>query len=176
MPLAPAHLVDADDEEPVETVRVEALGHDPFDDAPDGVPVDTHQPAQRGLVHGRGQPADQILEVAGEPRPGPGETDALGADTVVGAAKPAQIGAHVEPPVPEVEVPPARRDRPDVVAGPGGERALRAAQLPAPQPDGDDHPGLLEVHVGDGDPGQVQQALECGGDAHGSVSSARSAS
>jgi hypothetical protein len=32
---------------------------------------------------------------------------------------------------------------------------------------GHDDPKLLEADLGDGDPGQVQKALECSGDSHG---------
>ena len=63
---APRHFVDADDEQVVQPVGVQPVDHDAFDDAPGGVPVDTDQAPERGLVHGGGQPPDQVLEVAGE--------------------------------------------------------------------------------------------------------------
>ena len=54
-----------------------------------------------------------------------------------------------------------------VIAGPGGEPALRAAQPSRAQLDGHDHFARLEVHLGDGDSAQVQKALECCGGTHG---------
>ncbi len=165
--LAPRDLVDAHDEEVVEPVGVEPGLHHSFDDAPGGVPVDAHQATQRGLVHGGGQPPDQILEIASETRPAPSEGNAFGAHPMVEAAHPAQIGAHLQTPPAQVEMPPRRGDRPGVVAGLDGELALRAVQLAAPRPDGDHHPGATEHHGADGHPGQVQQALECSVDTHG---------
>ena len=64
--LAPRDLVDAGDEELVEAIGIEPGLHHPLDDASDGGPVDAHEAAQRGLVHGGGQPPDQVLEVVGE--------------------------------------------------------------------------------------------------------------
>lgn len=57
--------------------------------------------------------------------------------------------------------------RAGVVAGPRGEAVLRETKPPRAQPHCDHHPGALEVHVGDGDPRQVHQALECSPGAHG---------
>jgi len=83
------------------------------------------------------------------------------------AAKPSQDRSDLEAPAPEVEVPPGGGDRAGVVARPGAVAALGTAQLSAAQLDGDDHPGRLEDHFGDSHPGQVHEALECSGDAHG---------
>jgi hypothetical protein len=82
---APAHLVHPDLEQRLESLGVQPVVHDPLDDAPHGVPVDAHQPTDRGLVHGGGQPPHQVLEVGGEARAGtraraqpPGAPRALG--------------------------------------------------------------------------------------------------
>jgi hypothetical protein len=64
---APGDFVDSDREELVEASRVELALHHTLDDAPDAVPVDADQTSQCCLVHRGGQPADQVLEVAGEP-------------------------------------------------------------------------------------------------------------
>ena len=45
-------------------------------------------------------------------------------------------------------------------------RALRALKTTALEPDRDHHPVGLEAHRPDPDPRQVQQAVECRGDAH----------
>ena len=167
MALAPADLVDAGDEQVVQAPLVEAGRHHAFDDASDGVPVDAHQPAQRGLVHGGGEPADQVLEVTGEPGPGPGEGDPFGVHPVDRAVDPTQIGSHLETPPAKIEVPPARGHRPGVVASLGHKPAFRARQLPASQLHRHDHFRRMELHVGDGHPGQVHEALEYSGDSHG---------
>jgi hypothetical protein len=65
--LAPGHFVHADHEQVVQSVRVQDVTEHPGDDPPDGGPVEAQQPGQRGLVHRGGQPADQGLEVAGDP-------------------------------------------------------------------------------------------------------------
>src|SRR5665811_1092840 len=57
---APRHFVDADDEQVVQPVGVQPVDHDPLDDPPGGVPVDPDQAPDRGLVHGGGQPPDQV--------------------------------------------------------------------------------------------------------------------
>ena len=49
------------------------------------------QATQGGLIHGGREPADQVLEVAGEVRAGPGEGDALGARAVGGTLDPTQV-------------------------------------------------------------------------------------
>src|SRR5260370_26332765 len=57
--LAPRNLIDADHEEVVEAGGIEPAVHDALDDAPDGIPVDAHQPADGGLFHGGGGGAHQ---------------------------------------------------------------------------------------------------------------------
>ena len=93
MALAPTDLIGADDEEVVEALGVESGRHHPLDDPSGRVPVDAHQATQRGLVHGGREPADQVLEVAGEVRVRSSEGDPLGARPVGGALDPAQGGA-----------------------------------------------------------------------------------
>lgn len=58
-------IVDADLEQPTETVRFEPIGYDAVDDRADGAPVD---PAQ--LCDGaRVQPRGQVIDVTGHPAP-----------------------------------------------------------------------------------------------------------
>ncbi len=83
------------------------------------------------------------------------------------AGDPAQVGTHLETPVAEVEVAPARGDGTEVVAGPGGKTALRTVQPPAAELHRDHHLRHRKANVGDGDPGEVQETLECSGEAHG---------
>src|SRR5215212_3960214 len=49
---------------------------------------------------------------------------------------------------------------------PAGLPAPRADASPAPQPHGHDHPLGTELDVDHGCPGQAEQPLECGADAH----------
>ena len=166
MSLPPADLVHPHLEQVLQPVRVEPVGDHPFDDPPGGVPVDADQPGQRGLVHGGRQPAHQVLEVPGEPGTGPGERHTLGDDPVHRAAQPPQVGPDPQPPGGQVQVPPRRGHRSGVVPGLGGEFTPRATQQPRPQPHADHDRVGAELHIGHGDTGQVQQALEYRGDTH----------
>jgi hypothetical protein len=165
--LTPRHLIDADHEQVVQALGVQAGLDDPLDDPAGGVPVDPHQALQRGLVHRGRQPADQVLEVPGEPRTCPGERDPFGPDPMRGAVQPAQVRPDLQPPRTQVQVPPRRGHRPPVVLRLGREHAQRAVQLPGRELDGDDHRGRLELHLVHGDTGQAQKTLECCRDAHG---------
>jgi len=49
--------------------------------------------------------------------------------------------------------------------------AVAAHQAPATQGDGDDHHGREELDGGDVHPVEAQQALECGRDTHGLMTS-----
>jgi hypothetical protein len=75
--LAVAHLVHAHPVQPVQSGVVELVGHDPFDDRPDGTPVDPAQLGDRGLVAALRQPRHDILEVAREPGTVTGERHGL---------------------------------------------------------------------------------------------------
>src|SRR5205814_4748820 len=90
----PADLVDPDLKEVLQPVRLELVGADPADDPPDGVPVDPDQAGDRGLVHRSRQPSDQLLEVAGEPRPVPRERHRFHSHAMLGALKPSELGAE----------------------------------------------------------------------------------
>ena len=91
------------------------------------------QPADRGLVHPGRQPRQHVIEVAGsDGRPG-GERDRLDDDTVGRARQPAQAGPDLDPPPPEIEMPPPRPHRPGVVAGRRLVTTVRAPHPPAPQ-------------------------------------------
>jgi hypothetical protein len=87
---------------------------------------------------------------------------------MLGAAKAPQSGTDLQPPArPEIHMPPDRIVI--LLALPVRRRvgALRALQLLAAQGDPDHHPVGLEADLLDPHPGQVQQAGECGSDAHG---------
>jgi hypothetical protein len=58
------------------------------------------QTADGLLVGGGGEDVDQVLEVPGELRPGPGEGDGLTPDVVGGAPKAPQAGSHLQAPDP----------------------------------------------------------------------------
>jgi hypothetical protein len=131
--LAPRHLVHTDGHQPVQPFGVQLGGHDPFADASDGVPVDTQEPADGGLVRFGGQKPGHVLEVAGEPRPGPGERHGLGHHPTLGAVQPTQLGADGDDGRAEVQMPPRRGDRTPVVAPPGVPAAVRADQPPPAQ-------------------------------------------
>ncbi len=164
--LAPRDLIDRDLVEIIEPVAIEVLGTDALDDPTDRLPIDPRQPARRGLIHARRQPRDEIVEVAGEPGAVAGERDPLHVHAVLGALQAPQSRADFQPPDPEIQVPPPRLVRLEVVAMPRAIRALRAMQTATTQRDPDDHTVGLKRDVRDPYPGQLQQARECSSDAH----------
>jgi hypothetical protein len=157
--LLPRHLVHPDVHQPVEAVGVQAVGHHPLTDPPDGVPVDPQEPGDRGLVGLGGQERGHVLEVTREPGPRPGERHRLHQHPVRRALQAPQQAPHDHYVLPEVQVPPPRRHRPGVVPGPGDVAAPRlgAGQLPGPQPDIDHQLLPMPGHGGHPDPWQVQQ-------------------
>jgi len=164
----PADLIDPDVDQPVQAVSVQAVGDHPLTDPPDGVPVDAAEAGDSGLVGLGSQVGDQVLEVAAEPRPGPGERDRLHPHPVLGTVQATQPGPHADLPATEVQVPPRRAHLPGVIPCPGAERAQRADQAPPSQRDVDpDRRAADERHVQDRDALQAQKAVECSGDAHG---------
>jgi hypothetical protein len=84
-------LVTADRDEPGEPRFVEMIGDDPGDDPSDGVPRDPQQSGDRFLGHLLGQPRDDVFEVTGVGRAGPGPRDGLITHAAVGAQQPAQL-------------------------------------------------------------------------------------
>lgn len=135
MLLAVGDLVDADLVQVVEAVWVELVGHDAFDDGADGAPVDPTQPTDRGLVHARGRPCHEVLDVAGEPRAMAGEVDGLHDHPPAGSAcQPPQRRADRDPPHAQVHRPPGRGMRLGVVPPPRRPAAVRADQPSAAQP------------------------------------------
>lgn len=163
----PADVVDADDEQLVESSRVELLTDDAGDDPSDGVPVDATQPGDRGLVHHGGQVADQVLEVAAEPGVRAGERHPFGDHPVTRAGQPAQPGPDLQPPPTEIEMPPRRVHRPCVVTGRGGEPAVRAGQPTPAQRHVHHNRGRGERNIAHRGVAQGKHAVKCSGDAHG---------
>jgi len=97
---------------------------------------------------------DEVLEVAGEAGAVAGERDALDVDAVLGAAQPPQPGVDLQPPDPEIEMPPARIVVLATLAIPRQIRALRALKATTAQHDRDHHPAGLEAHRTDPHPRQ----------------------
>jgi len=159
--LLPRHLVHADVDQAVETVVVQPVSHDPLADPPDGVPVDTQEPGDRGLVRLGGQERGHVLEVAGEPGPVPGKRHHLGHHPAGRTVQPAQLRAHHHERGAQVQVPPRRGDRTPVVAPPGGAAAVRAPQ-PAPPQRQIHHQQtrLGQRHADHPHAGQVQQTVQ----------------
>lgn len=151
----------------VEAVVVQLGRHHPFAGPTDRPPRHPAQAGDRGLVHPRGQPRQQVVEVPGEVRPRPGKGDGLHHHAVVGTTKTTQVGPDLEPPGAQVEVAPPRRRRAGVVAGAGAEPAVGTDQAPPAQGHGDDHDRGQELHGHDVDVVEAEKALECGGGAHG---------
>ena len=138
--LAPRDLIQRDLEEIVETVGGQQLVADPLDDPPDGLPVDPHQPAGRGPI-GLGQkPGDKVFEVAREAGAVAGERHALDQRPMLGTTQPSEPRVNLQPPDPQVQVPP---DRVVVLLTlPMRSRvgALRATKTAALEPDRDHNP------------------------------------
>jgi len=126
-----------------------------------------HRRAIAVFVHASRQPRQQVIEVAGQLRSGPGERDTLDDHPVGGAAQPPQHGAQLDLPRAQIEVPPRRRDRAGVVASSSRVAAVTAYQPPSSQRDRDPHDRGQELDVGDVDTIKAQQALECSSDARG---------
>ena len=106
--LAPCDLIDRDLEQGLEPVGGQKLLADALDDPPDGLPVDPHQPAGRGLVGLGRKPGHDIVKVAREPGAVAGERHALHVRAVLGAAQPPQPAADLKPPETEIHSPPDR--------------------------------------------------------------------
>jgi hypothetical protein len=166
LPAAVADLVDADRDEPVEAAFVEVVGGDALHDPPDGVPADPEQPRDRGLGHLLRQPRDDVLEVARVMGARPGPRHRLHAHCAGLTAQQPQLALDHAAVGAEVEVAPALDATVVNLELPAGLPAARAdAQAPA-QPDGHDHPLSTEADIDDGRPGEPEQPLERGADAH----------
>ena len=122
-------------------------------------------PAGRRLVHRRREPAHEVLEVPGELGTGAGKGHDLSPHVVGRTDEASRVSDHLKAPPPEVEV--QRDSTAGVMAGPRRERAVRAGEVPAAEPHGDQHLCQLERHPGDVDRGQVEKMLACSGDPHG---------
>ena len=165
--LAPGDLIQRDLKQRLQPVDGQKLIANALDDPPGGLPVDPYQPADRGPVGLRHQPRHQILEIPGEPGAVAGERDALHVHPVLGAAQPPQPGTDLQSPEAEIDMPPDRVMILHVLPRHRRVRALRTAQPLAAQRDPDHNPAGFEANLLDPDPGQIQQAKECGSDAHG---------
>ena len=162
----PADLVDADVVEIAQAAGIELGVAYALDDPPDRVPVDPQHPLDRRLVGARRQPRDEAFEVACELRPRTGERDALGPRPVHRAPQPSTAATDLEPPDPEIQVPPDRVHRPLVLPSARRVPALGADQQPAAQRDLDYDPIGLEANLPDPHSRQTQKPGKCRGDAH----------
>jgi hypothetical protein len=157
---------DPDLEQVVQPIRVKLIAADAADDATDGVPIDPDHPADRALIGPGRQPRDELLEIAGEPAGVPSERHALDPDPVLRALEPPQLGAELQAPDPQIQVPPDRLDVLQVVAVRRGETTQRATKTPAPKRQVDRDPVLVEADTANPDPVQAQQPRESRVDAH----------
>lgn len=169
--LAPRDLIDPDTEQAIEPARIKLGCHDAFTGPPDSAPRDPAQSGDRRLVHLRGQPRDQVIEVACEMRARASERDGFDHDAVFRTGQAAQRRSQLDSPHPEIEMPPPRRHRPSVIARRRLEATMRADQPPSTQRHGDYDQRGQELDAGDVDVIEAQQALECSSDAHGQVTS-----
>jgi hypothetical protein len=161
----PADLVDADADQFLEPALVEVVSHDALDDLADRAPTDAQQPRDRRLGHLLRQPRDDVFEVARVRRSGPRPRHRLQAHAAIAATQPAQLALDDAAVRAQVQVPPALQS-PVVDLKTPALTALRA-DAPAPaQPHPHEHPFAGEADIDDGCPGQAEQPLECGGDAH----------
>ena len=164
MVLAPGDLIDADVDQPGQAVRIQFLVGDPLTHRADGAPGDAGERGHRGLVGLGDQPHDQVLEVAGEPRPGAGETHRLGHHTMLRTAQPATAHYQHADPSAQVKMPPPGIDRPAVVPVPGLVRTRRAGHHPTAGTQPDQHRAAAghpaQVDIGDGHAVQLQDTVE----------------
>src|SRR5215217_7394426 len=159
-------LVDADADQALEPALVEMVGGHALEDPPDGVPADPQQPADRRARHLLRQPRDHVLEVARVCGPRPRPWDRLHANTAIAAAQQPQLALDHAATGAKIQMAPAL-DAPVVdLQLPAGLPAGRTDAPPAAQPHGDDHPLRSETDVDYGCPGQAEQPLQCGADAH----------
>src|SRR5688572_27969389 len=159
-------LVDADADQALQAALVEPLGGHAFDDPPDAVPTNPEQAADRRARHLLSQPGDDVLEVARVrgARPGPGHR--LHPHPASAAAQQPQLALDHAATGAQIQMPPAL-EAPVVNLEPAaGLPAGRADAAAAPQPHDHDHGVGAEADIDDGCPGQAEQPLECGGDAH----------
>ena len=157
MALAVGDLVDADAVQALQAGVVQVLGDHPYRDGRHGFPGAAQQPGDGGLVGALGQVGHHSFEVAGEPGPGTGPRDRLGADPPAGVAgQPADLGLQVQPRGAQVQVPPAA-GRP--VIDRSGRPAAGAAQ-PATSAAQDHHdPGRVNCTPATSAPGMASIVL-----------------
>jgi hypothetical protein len=167
MAAAPRDLVDADVKEIIQAPLVKLLVADTRDDAPHGLPVHAHQPADRRLVGLGGKPRHQIVEIARQAGAVTRERHCLDTDAVLRTAQLAQPRADFQAPHTEIEMPPDRVVRLHALARGRAEGAQRADQPTATQRDTHDDTVLVEGHGAYPYPLEAQQTPECLGDAHG---------
>src|SRR5215204_4594420 len=124
------------------------------------------QARDRRLGHLLGQPGDDVLKVARVTRARPRPRHRLEPNTAITAAEPAQLALDDAAVRAEIQVPPALDAAVVDLQPPAGLAAPGADPSPAAKPDNHDHPLGAEADVDHGCPGQAEQPLECGADAH----------
>ena len=164
LPATVADLVNADHHQALQALDIEAVSDDPLDDLTDGVPANPQQRGDRGLGHLLGHEGDQVLKVAGVPRPGPCPRNRLHADAAVRATHAPQLVLDQAAVAGQVEMTPAPPRA--VMDLPAQLPAARACRPPAPERNPDRDAGRAEEHIRDTGALQRQQPIECGRDPH----------
>ena len=163
----PADLVDPDVIEVVEPVSVQLVVAHALDDPPDRAPVDPQHLRDRRLVGPGRHPRDQAFEVPRELRARPGERHALGPRPMLRTPQPPAPAVDLQPPDPQIEMPPHRVLRPRVLPRPRRVPALRADEPPAAKRHLNDHPVGLEPDLLHHHPlAEAQKPGKCRRDAH----------
>ncbi len=164
LPLAVAHLIDADRHQPRQPPLVEPVANDALDDPADRLPVDPQQRRDRRLRHLLREPGDDVLEIARVADGRAGERDRLDPHAAVRAPHPSQLALDEAPLRAEIEVAPAPQPR---VTGRAQELAAARTDPPPPtQPDPNDHAARFETDPSHRHSRQPEHPVECRRDAH----------
>ena len=157
-------LIHADEDQPVQSVVVELVGHHPLEDLAHRAPCDPHQPRDRGLVHLLRQERGHVLEIPGVRRAGAAPRDPLIDIAAARAVQPPQHALDHAPRAAEIEMPPALA--PVLLDVQAARAAARAGRLPRLQSDGHDHSLGAERHIPDPCALKREHPVECGSDPH----------
>ena len=165
MALAPRDLVHRDVEQIVEPVGWQQLLADALDDPRDRLPVDPQQPAGRRPVGLGQQPRDKSSK--SRVKRAPSRANGTPSTCTPCSGQRNRLSRHGSPS--------ARRPRSTAATpsrgaarshAPSSNTSTSGNEPLAPQRDPDHHPARLEADLLDPHPRQVQQAGECGSDAH----------
>ena len=164
---AVAHLVAADQLEPVQPAGRQLLGDHPGHDLPDRLPADPHQLGHLRLVHLLCQPGGEIVKVAGVARTGAGPFDVLGQIAAAWAVQPSEPALDLAAHTADIQVPPTLHAM--VLDLQAAGSAARADRPFAAQRDRDDHRLLAKLHVPDPRARQPEHPVICRRDSHAAL-------